>query len=371
MSIDFKNMPHEGIRSLIPYKPGKSIEELAREKGLSNSNIIKLASNENPLGCSPSALNAIKNMSPQTIATYPSPINHPIMPKLAQKLGINCNQLFLSNGSDYLYNHLLNCFSLHNGKHILTHDYAFSTYAIQAKSLNIPVHQVPIGEDWQVSIDNLINACNEHTSLVFIANPNNPTGILIPLSEIKRLLTRIPPSTILVLDEAYFEYASHLIDDNSLDWLEDYPNLIITRTFSKIYGLAGIRLGYAIAHPSLIELLYRVQLPFAVNQVALLAANAALDDNEFIKQSLTVNNQGMQQMMEGLDALGLYQLPSACNFITFDCQEECSMLYEYLLNKGIIVRPLTPYKMDHFIRVTIGTEEQNTRFLNALIGYYS
>ncbi len=368
MAINFQQLPHLGIQHLIPYKPGKSIEELAREKGLSD--ILKLASNENPLGCSPLALEAIHLASPHLIATYPSPINHFLMPKLARHLKIDTNQLFLSNGSDFIYSHLLNCFALHQDKHILTHDYAFSTYAIQAHTLNIPVESVPVDTYWRVSIDNLIQATNLKTALIFIANPNNPTGILIPQEEIKRLLANIPEQTILVLDEAYFEYAAPLLSSNSIDWIKEHRNLVITRTFSKLYGLAGLRLGYAIADPSIIALLQRVQLPFAVNQLAMLAANAALDDREFVEYTLNMNQQGLVQVRAGLDKAGLDSLPSACNFITFDSKGDGNLLYQYLLEKGIIIRPLHPYQMSQYLRVTIGTPEQNLRFMAAIDEYY-
>lgn len=368
MGIDFKLLPHEGIRSLVPYKPGKAIEELAREKNLTD--IIKLASNENPLGCSPMALEALRAMSPHLIATYPAPINHVLVDKLAGKLNVNPKQVFLSNGSDYIYSMLLNCFALHTNKHILVHDYTFSTYAIQANTFNIPVKSVPINDRWEVNIDTLIEACTEDTGILFFANPNNPTGVLTSQSELKRLLANIPASTILVLDEAYYEYAAAHIEDNSINWLDQYPNLVITRTFSKIYGLAGLRLGYAIANPDIIALLQRVQLPFSVNQAVLNAASAAVDDADFIKRSLANNQQGMQQMCSGLDALGVQYIPSSCNFITFDCKDDALLLYNYLLDRGIIVRPLHPYNMPNYMRVTIGTEPQNARFLAAIRNYY-
>ncbi|ARB91495.1 histidinol-phosphate transaminase [Legionella longbeachae] len=368
MAVNFQQLPHPGIRALVPYKPGKSIEELAHEKGIKD--IIKLASNENPLGCSPLALAALQDMSSHVLATYPSPLNHPLMIKLANKLKIKSNQLFLSNGSDFIFNMLLTCFGLHNEKHILTHDYAFSTYAIQAHSLNIPVRSVAINPNWEINIDNFIDACTAKTSIIFLANPNNPTGVPVDQNEIKRLLESIPESTLLVVDEAYFEFAESQLSHNSIEWIEQHPNLIVTRTFSKIYGLAGARLGYAIAHPSIIEILLRVQLPFTVNQVALNTAYAALDDEEFLRLSLQTNANGMIQMRQGLEQLNIDYLPSACNFLTFNCKEDGMPLYNYLLDKGIIVRPLHPYKMDHFIRVTIGTQEQNTRFLEALNNYY-
>lgn len=369
MAVNFQKLPHLGIQSLVPYKPGKSIEELTREQGITD--IIKLASNENPLGCSPKALSALRTMPSQILATYPSPINHPLISKLADKHYVNTNQIFVSNGSDYIYTILLNSFVLHHDKHILVHDYAFSTYAIQAQTLNIPVHSVAIHENWRVNISALIEACSSKTGIIFLANPNNPTGILISQQEIRTLIANIPENTLLVLDEAYYEFAASHYKGNNIEWLDQYPNLVITRTFSKIYGLAGLRLGYAIAHPSIIDILHRVQLPFTVNQAALTAAYAALDDQEFLQLSLETNAKGMKQISHGLERLGLEYLPSTCNFLTFHCKEDSMSLYNYLLSKGIIVRPLHPYKMNNYIRVTIGTEEQNTRFLDALNNYYN
>lgn len=369
MDKDFQLLTHQGIRTLVPYKPGKSIEELAREKGLTD--IIKLASNENPLGCSPLALKAIRNMSSNTLATYPSPLNHHLMSKLSEKLGVTQEQLFLSNGSDFICSLLMNCFVLHQDRHIMTHEYAFSTYEIQANSLNIFTKIVPVSLDWQVDVDAFIHQCTEQTALIFIANPNNPTGLLMPQSEIKRLVENIPKTTLLVLDEAYYEFAATRMSCNSIDWLGEHPNLVIMRTFSKIYGLAGLRLGYALAHPSVISLLRRLQLPFTVNQVALAAGEAALSDDEFIARSLECNRLGMQQIATGLTEIGLEYLPSACNFFTVNCKDNSMALYEYLLNQGIIVRPLHAYKMNNYIRVTAGTHSQNERFLQALNAYYA
>jgi histidinol-phosphate aminotransferase len=367
MPLNFQNLPHTGIRSLVPYKPGTSIEEIKKQKGLDD--IIKMASNENPLGCSPLALSALHNIPSSTIATYPSSLNHPLMDKLAQNLNINSEQLFLSNGSDYIFSLLIKCFALHSDKHMVTHDYAFSTYAILAHSLQVAVQTVAVNDDYQVDVDQIIKSTNTQTALVFLANPNNPTGLLISQQKIEQLLKHLPEQTLLVLDEAYYEYAAHLLEPNSIDWLDDYPNLIITRTFSKIYGMAGLRLGYAIAHPEIINILQRVQLPFAVNQAALNAAYAALDDVEFIQQSLSMNNEGMQQLKKGFEELTIDYFPSAGNFLTFNCNEDGMAFYHYLLERGIIIRPLHPYSMPNYLRVSVGTKEQNTRFLNALAQY--
>lgn len=367
MSIDFKNLPHPGIRSLVPYTPGKSIEELKKEKGLSD--IIKMASNENPLGCSPLAQDVIHNLSSILLATYPSPNNHELKSKLAHKLHLNPAQLFLSNGSDSIFGLLIQCFALHLDKHVVTHDFAFSTYAIQANALQVEVVNAAVNDDFSVDVEQLVAACNEHTALVFLANPNNPSGLHLTSDEIKYLLDKLPSKVLLVIDEAYYEYTGHLQNSNSLLWLEQYSNLIITRTFSKIYGLAGLRIGYALANPEIISILQRVQLPFAVNQVALESACAALDDNEFLKRSISLNQAGMKQLKKGFDELNISYLPSACNFLTFKWIEDSLMLYNYLLNHGIIIRPLHPYSMSQYLRVSIGTKEQNQRFLQVLKQY--
>lgn len=367
MTIDFKSLPHEGIRSLVPYKPGTSIEEVKRTKKIKD--IIKMASNENPLGCSPLALSALHQMSAQAAATYPSPINHPLMPKLAQKHKLSTDQLFLSNGSDNIFSMLLYCFALHTNKHIITHEYSFSTFAIQAQTLHIPVHTIADNPDWTVNIDKITQACTKNTGLIFLANPNNPTGILISQDEIHFLLDNIPKSTILVLDEAYYEFATSSLRPHSIAWLDQYPNLVITRTFSKIYGMAGLRLGYALTHPTIVDLLRKVQLPFTVNQAAMTAALAAIEDEEFIELSLKNNKQGIIQLREGLTSLNFNYLPSACNFLTIDCKIDGLIIYNFLLDRGIIVRPLHAYKMDQYIRVTVGTKEHNLRFLKAMEEY--
>lgn len=364
MPCDYSRLPHPGIQSLIPYVPGKSIGELITEQGLTD--IIKLASNENPFGCSKLVIQALGKITPQEISNYTIPIHHPLRKKLAKHLGIDVEMLTLTNGSEALIPLLQMCFALHSDKHILIPDYSFGAYGIHAKSLGIPVISTPVLADWQVDIDALIAACNEKTALIFLANPNNPTGILISAPEIKRLLKNIPPATILVLDEAYYEYVNDTDKLNTLSLLKDYLNLVVTRTFSKVYGLAGLRLGYGIASPQISALLQRILPPFAVSETALIAGCAALDDNEFMQATLQNNVRGLQQVQQGLSKLGLSYLPSACNFITFDCKKDAAPLYQNLLKRGIILRPLHPYAMNNYLRVTIGTEKQNTRFLDNL-----
>ncbi|HBI22579.1 MAG TPA: histidinol-phosphate transaminase [Legionella sp.] len=366
MPCDYDALPHAGIRTLIPYIPGKSADALSHEKSLTN--IIKLASNENPLGCSPLVIEALSHLTGHKIATYPMSINHPLREKLAVKLGVDAPMVTLGNGSDSLFCLLLTCFALHTGRHVITHDYAFSSYAIQAKTLGIPVVSTVVYGNWAVDIDAMIAACDDKTALVFIANPNNPTGLRVNDSDIERLLKAIPVSTILVLDEAYCEFDHNHRQAFSISLLSTYPNLVITRTFSKAYGLASLRLGYAIAHPQITALLYRIQLPFVVNIAAMIAADAALDDDDFIAQTIEMTGHGLKQMQAGLNTLGLtHNNPTmATNFITMDCGTDSMPVYNALQEHGIIVRPLHPYGLKHYLRVTIGTEEQNNRFLDAL-----
>lgn len=364
MSFDYYKLPHPGIQSLCPYIPGKSIEEVAREEGLTN--IIKLASNENPLGCSPRVKEALEHLSRFKIATYPSPMNHRLRHLLSEFLHVTDEHVILGNGSDLLFTLLLITFALHTGRSMLTHEYAFSVYEIQAKALGIPVVKIGNLANFEVDIDGLIEASRKNIGLIFLANPNNPTGCFIQPTEIKRLLDNIPPQTLLVLDEAYYEYAYQKGDVTTLNFLKTYSNLIITRTFSKAYGLAGLRIGYGIADPKIIQLLARVQLSFLVNQAALEAAAAAFDDQAFVQQTIQVNQEGMQQMEQGLKKLTLAFRLSHANFIILNCQQDAALFYKKFLKLGIIVRPLHGFGLNNYLRVTIGTLEQNIRFLDGL-----
>ncbi len=364
MPFDYTSLPHSGIQGLHPYVPGKAADSL-NEQGMTD--VIKLASNENPLGCSAHVLDTLSKITPHDIATYPITRENPLRARLAEHTGLeNQESVILSNGSDILFHLLLECFALHTGKHVLIHDYAFITYEVQANTLGIPVRKIPLKTNWKVDIDAMIKACTEKTALIFLANPNNPTGILVPPQDIARLLDSIPESTLLVLDEAYYEYTPSELRSDAKALLAKYPNLVITRTFSKVYGLAAMRLGYALASPEIIALLSRIQLPFTVSMPSMLAGMAALDDQSFVEKSVKLNQKGLLQFTEVLDALLLNHLPTACNFITFDCGRNAVELDNHLQARGIITRPLNPYGLTQHLRVTIGTFEQNERFLNAL-----
>lgn len=364
MPCDYERLPHPGIQSLQPYIPGKSVEELAKEQGLVD--IIKLASNENPYGCSQLVTKALSNITSHDISTYTTAATHPLRKKLADRLAIDVSMLIFGNGSDALIPLLQTTFALHCDKHILTHEHAFISYSIYAKMLGIPFITTPLLANWQVDIETLIASCNQETALIFLANPNNPTGLMIPQIDISRLLKNIPETTIVVLDEAYYEYANGITTINSRALLAANPNLVILRTFSKAYGLAGLRLGYAIAGPSIGTILERALPPFTVNEAALIAGMAALDDEDFIEQTVKHNDQGLRQLQSGFNTMGLSHLPTSANFITFDCKTNSTELYQGLLQHGIIVRPLHAYGLDRFLRVSVGTPQQNNRFLDTL-----
>lgn len=360
-TLKFSTFPHPGIQSLVPYEPGKSIESLQQELGLTD--VIKLASNENPLGCGPLAKAALSAMDVHTLATYPSTRHHPLYKHLSEALGVPKEYLLLANGADALISLLMLTFALHTGRSMLTHQYAFNAYTIQAKTLGIPTQVVNDNPDLSVNIQRLIDACNAETAVLFLANPNNPTGFVLPEEDLKKLLTHLPPTTLLALDQAYCDYCPQ---PSTLDWIKTHPNLVILRTFSKIHGLAGLRIGYAIGHPEVISLLERSQLPFTVNRAAMNAALAALEDHAFIKQSLAVTRNGMIQLQQGFKQLNFMPYPSSGNFIMLDLKQDAKPIYEKLLRHGIIVRPLHAYGLNRQLRITIGTADQNEQLLKVL-----
>lgn len=362
MPCDYQLLTHPGVQNLFPYIPGKSIREVTQQHGITD--IIKLGSNENALGCSPQVMAALHALPMDSVVQYPVYAHHPFLHELSEFLGIDTHSLTLANGSDALFGFLMICFALGQDKHIMTHDYAFSTYAIQAHTYGIPIVSTPM-RDWQVDIDAMIAACTEKTALIFIANPNNPTGGWLPPAEIQRLLSHIPETTLLVLDEAYIEFLPS--QQEALDLFKHYPNLVITRTFSKAYGLAGLRLGYAIANPQITAVMKKIHLPFAVNIAALTAARAALQDQAFVETARQTILQNRFWLEQQLQQHHIAYLPTSANFITIDCNRDCLEIVQKLEQSGIIVRPLHPYGMKTYMRVTIGTAEQNQRFLNALL----
>jgi len=363
---DFLQLAAPGVRGLHPYQPGKPIEELEREYGVSN--IIKLASNENPLGPSPLALEAA-GQALKDSWLYPDGAGFALKQKLGEKFGFAMNQITLGNGSSDVLEFAMRAFVTPNDEVIFS-KHSFAVYPILTQAAGARAVVTP-AKNWGNDLAAMREAVTERTRLIFIANPNNPTGTCLGRGELESFLRDLPAHVMVVLDEAYFEYANFAglggTDyPNGLEWVDHYPNLIVARTFSKSYGLAGLRVGYSVSHPVVADLLNRVRPPFNVNLVAMAAAVAALDDDEHLLRTVSLNRDGMQQLVAGFKALGLDYIPSGGNFISVDMGRVAAPLYEALLREGIIVRPVANYAMPNHLRVTIGTPEQNERFLDAL-----
>jgi histidinol-phosphate aminotransferase len=351
----------DSVRQLVPYVPGKPIEELERELGLSN--IIKLASNENPLGPGKKALAAIQAALPH-LTLYPDGNGFNLKTALAKKYSLGVNQLTLGNGSNELLELVARAF-LAPGLEAMFSQHAFAVYPIVTQAVGATPVVIPAlryGND----LDAMAARISDKTRVIFIANPNNPTGTLLKNADLEKFITALPSHCLCLLDEAYFEFVSGKEGINSLDWLKLNPNLIITRTFSKAYGLAGLRVGYSLSSPEIADILNRVRQPFNNNALALAAAEAALSDEEYLQQTVAVNNQGMWDLTEGFNSLGLEWIPSAGNFISVDLNRPGQPVYEALLRLGVIVRPIANYGMPNHLRISIGTQVENQFFLKAL-----
>jgi histidinol-phosphate aminotransferase len=352
--------PH--VRSIAPYVPGKPISELARELGLQESAIVKLASNENPLGPSPRALAAAQDAL-REISVYPDGAGYALKAALCRKLGVAQENLVLGNGSNDVLDMVARAF-LGPGASAVYAQHAFAVYPIATLTVGAQRIEAPAA-DYGHDLAVMRAAIREDTRVVWIANPNNPTGTFLPWAEIEAFLHEVPHHVLVVLDEAYGEY---LPPDDRLDtvaWVASYPNLLISRTFSKAYGLAGLRIGYGIGHPAVVDLLNRVRHPFNVNVPVLAAAEAALEDTDFLEQSYAVNLAGMKQLVAGLEALGLGHVPSRGNFLLAGVGD-AARINQDLLKRGVIVRPVGNYGLPEFLRVSVGLPEQNRRFLHAL-----
>ncbi|MDX1901767.1 MAG: histidinol-phosphate transaminase [Gammaproteobacteria bacterium] len=360
MKADFCALANPYIRSLTPYQPGKPIEEVERELGLSS--IIKLASNENPLGASPIALSAAQKALAKA-HIYPDGGCYELKHALGSLLKVQPVQITMGNGSENVLEIIMKAY-LTQGHSAVVSQYAFLTIPLLIKSYGATMITVP-AKNYSHDIDKMIAAVTDTTRMLFIVNPNNPTGTYTTDSDLRHLLESIPEHVLVVVDEAYREYINRVDYPDTLQLLNHYPNLIITRTFSKAYGLAALRLGYAISSEQIADILNRARLPFNVNSVAAAAGVAALSDKMHILKSIELNDQGMQQLLEGLKNLNVDMIPSLGNFITIDTKQNASDVYQKLLKQGVIVRPLGAYEMPRHIRVTIGTFEENDRFLQA------
>lgn len=367
MSCDPYALALDGVLKLTPYQPGKPVSELERELGLSS--VIKLASNENPLGPSPLALAAMQK-SLSGLGEYPDGNGFALKSALAARFQLQATQITLGNGSNDILELLARAF-LKPGLKSVFSEHAFAVYplatiATGAECKVVPAlpadSAMPMGHD----LDAMAAALSEDVRLVFVANPNNPTGTWAEQEPLRRFLEKVPAHCIAVLDEAYTEYVEEGRFESPKALLADFPNLIITRTFSKAWGLAGLRVGYGLSSPAIADLLNRVRQPFNVNAVALAAAAAALSDNDHILQSRVINNSGLQQWREACDQLGLDYLPSLGNFLAINVQRDGQAVFDALLRKGVITRTVGVYGMPQWLRVSIGTAEQNDFAIRAL-----
>jgi len=350
------------IRAIAPYQPGKPIAELAREMGIDEASIIKLASNENPLGTSPLARRAIESQL-AGLSRYPDGSAFDLKQALAAHYKLPQEQIVIGNGSNDVLEIAGRCF-LHGATSAVMSQHAFVVYHLATQVAGATRIEVP-AKDFGHDLDAMAAAVRSDTKVLWIANPNNPTGTLVRAEALRVLLTKVPCSVMVVLDEAYNEYLPDAVQMDTVHWLGEFPNLIITRTFSKAYGLAGVRVGYALAHPDVADLMNRVRQPFNVTTIGQAAATAALDDHEFVRRSVEVNSAGMRHIVEGLQRLQLEFIPSFGNFLSFRVAG-AQQVYLRLLKQGVIVRPIGGYGMPEYLRVTVGLESENTRFLAAL-----
>jgi histidinol-phosphate aminotransferase len=365
-SCDVSALAVPGVRSLKPYLPGKPISELEREYGVSN--IIKLASNENPLGSSPAALKAMQDELPD-LALYPDGGGFELKKSLSGFHGIDMDRITLGNGSNDVLVLIAEAF-LAPGLEAVYSQYSFAVYpiAVQAAGATARVATARPPGDAQAlghDLDAMKSLVGDTTRLVFVANPNNPTGTWLEPGELHRFLSAMPSHVLTVVDEAYFEYSRSQGLPDASQWLDEFPGLIVSRTFSKAYGLAGIRVGYCLSSPEIADMLNRIRQPFNVNSLAMSGAVAALGDRDFIDQSVQSNAEGLVRLRVGLVELGIECCPSAANFLLADFGKPVGGLNEALLRQGVIVRPVGNYGLENHLRITVGTAEQNEKLLQA------
>tara|TARA_B100001029_G_scaffold169732_1_gene164912 strand:- start:239 stop:1327 length:1089 start_codon:yes stop_codon:yes gene_type:complete len=349
------------VASLSPYKPGKPIEELSRELGLTD--IVKLASNENPLGASVQVKAALVSAVDE-LTRYPDGSGFALKKALAEKLGVELHQITLGNGSNDVLD-LIARATIESDSEGIISEHSFVVYGLSIKYAGGRTVVVP-ALNYGCDLRAMSLAVTDKTRVIYIANPNNPTGTWVTNQELTRFLDSVPSSVWVVLDEAYFEYVADSEYPHGLKLQAKYPNLIVTRTFSKAYGLAALRVGYSVSSAEFADVLNRVRQPFNVNSLALEGAMAALGDQEFIQTSVRANEIGMAQIYTGLDKLGLKVIPSVGNFVSFDTGQSEIEVFNRLLSKGVIVRPIAEYGLPGFVRVTVGLEPENARFLEAL-----
>lgn len=362
VSCDYIALATQGVQGLNPYLPGKPIEELERELGISN--IVKLASNENPLGPGEAVKEALQS-GVADLSRYPDGNAFLLKAALAEKYQVDQAQLIIGNGSNDVLELLGRAYLVAGESEVIYTAHSFAVYPLVTQACGAKAVVVP-AKDWGNDLDAMADAITDRTRLIFVANPNNPTGTWSRREELLKFLDRVPEQVIVVLDEAYAEYVTDEAYPDGIELLKKYDNLIVTRTFSKAYGLASLRVGYSISNLAIADVLNRVRQPFNVNSFAQLAAVAALSDQEYLQKSREINSSGLEQLENAFNKLGLYFIPSVGNFISVDFQREAMPIYNELLKLGVIVRPVANYKMPTFLRVSVGLESENQKFIDAL-----
>jgi histidinol-phosphate aminotransferase len=346
----------ESILGLSPYQGGKPIDELARELGLKN--ITKLASNENPLGVSSAVKEAVFN-SLSSINRYPDGNCFELKKTIAEKLSVLPDMISLGNGSNELLELIARVFVSKKTDEVIFSQYAFVVYPLVTQALGATAKVSP-AKNYGHDLNSMLSLISENTKLIFVANPNNPTGTLLSDDQLYAFLQKVPNDVPVVLDQAYFEYLN--VDDLAIDWLKEFDNLIITRSFSKAYGLAGLRVGYSVCSPLIADFINRIREPFNVNYTAQVAAIAALSDDNHLKDSVEINTNGYEQLTSGFNSLKLNYIPSHANFIAVEFNNAMN-IYNDLLKEGVIVRPV---EMKGYLRISIGTSNENDHLLSAL-----
>ncbi|MCC7546136.1 MAG: histidinol-phosphate transaminase [Burkholderiales bacterium] len=360
--IDACELTPSYVRAIAPYQPGKPTSELAREMGMEESGIVKLASNENPLGVSRAVRQAIEAQL-RDVARYPDGSGFELKQALARHYAVQTDQIVLGNGSNDVLELVARVF-LAPGTSSVFSQHAFAVYPLAIQAVGATLIQVP-AKNHGHDLAAMAQAVREDTRVLWIANPNNPTGTFCDAQALLALLERVPPRVIVVLDEAYNEYLPDALREDTTRWLVRFPNLVITRTFSKAYGLAGLRVGFALAHPDVADLMNRLRQPFNVGSLGQAAAVAALQDEAFVRESRAVNDAGLRLLSEGFRRLGLEFIPSFGNFVSVRVGQGAAV-YQRLLRQGVIVRPVVAYGMPEFLRVSVGVHGENERLLAAL-----
>jgi histidinol-phosphate aminotransferase len=361
--VNIEDLSRKCILARKEYVPGKPVEEVQRELGLND--IIKMASNENPLGSSPMAIEAMILEILRNSNRYPESLCHDLAIRLAEIHKIKADQIFIDNGLDGVIT-MIGLTFINPGDEVIFGKLSFPAYENITTKMDGKCVTIPMTPDYRIDINGVIAAITQKTKMIFLCNPNNPTGTINTRQEFERLLAVLPKTVILVSDEAYYDYADSADYPHTLDYFSTHNNLIIMRTFSKVMGLAGLRVGYAIAHEALVKLMLKAREPFPVNRIAQAGALASLDDVGFVARTLKTNREGREQYNRAFQAMGLKYYPSQANFVFVDIGQPGQSVFEKMLQDGVIVRPVNSADATNCLRITIGTRDENNRTLVAL-----